>query len=80
MITLGSTGLINQVISGLFVIYSRSLRPGDYVRVGDIEGQVMNVGFLATKLVENSLPRRNHLAALGPRWSRNNELQSASRR
>jgi small-conductance mechanosensitive channel len=50
MITLGSTGLINQVISGLFVIYSRSLRTGDYVRVGDIEGQVMNVGFLATKL------------------------------
>jgi small-conductance mechanosensitive channel len=50
MITLGSTGLINQVISGLFVIYPRSLRTGDYVRVGDIEGQVMNVGFLATKL------------------------------
>jgi small-conductance mechanosensitive channel len=50
MITLGSTGLINQVISGLFVIYSRSLRPGDYVRIGDIDGQVMNVGFLATKL------------------------------
>src|SRR6185503_13872442 len=35
MITLGSTGLINQVISGLFVIYSRSVRPGDYVRIGD---------------------------------------------
>jgi small-conductance mechanosensitive channel len=50
MITLGSTELINQVISGLFVIYSRSLRTGDCVRVGDIEGQVMNVGFLATKL------------------------------
>lgn len=50
MITLGSTGLINQVISGLFVIYSRSLRPGDYVRIGDIDGQVMNIGFLATKL------------------------------
>jgi small-conductance mechanosensitive channel len=50
MITLGSTGLINQVISGLFVIYSRSVRPDDYVRVGDIEGQVVEVGFLATKL------------------------------
>lgn len=50
MITLGSTGLINQVISGLFVIYARSVRPGDYVRVGDIEGQVIDVGFLATKL------------------------------
>jgi small-conductance mechanosensitive channel len=50
MITLGSTGLINQIISGLFVIYSRSVRPGDYVRIGDTEGQVIDVGFLATKL------------------------------
>jgi small-conductance mechanosensitive channel len=50
MITLGSTGLINQVINGLFVIYSRSVRPADYVRIGDIEGEVVNVGFLATKL------------------------------
>jgi small-conductance mechanosensitive channel len=50
MITLGSTGLINQVISGFFVIYSRSVRPVDYVRVGDIEGEVIEVGFLATKL------------------------------
>ena len=51
MITLGSTGLINQIISGLFVIYSRSVRPGDYVRIGDTEGQVIEVGFLATKLM-----------------------------
>jgi small-conductance mechanosensitive channel len=50
MITLGSTGLINQVISGLFVIYSKSVRPEDYVRIGDIEGEVVDVGFLATKL------------------------------
>jgi small-conductance mechanosensitive channel len=50
MVTLGSTGLINQVISGLFVIYSKSVRPEDYVRVGDIEGEVVDVGFLATKL------------------------------
>jgi small-conductance mechanosensitive channel len=50
MITLGSTGLINQIISGLFVIYSRSVRPQDYVRIGDIEGEVTDVGFLATKL------------------------------
>ena len=50
MITLGSTGLINQIISGLFVIYSRSVRPGDYVRIGDTEGEVIDVGFLATKL------------------------------
>lgn len=47
MVTLGSTGIINQVISGLFVVYSKS---EDYVRVGDIEGEVIEVGFLATKL------------------------------
>ena len=58
MITLGSTGLINQVISGLFVIYSRSVRSGDYVRIGDIEGEVIRVGFLATKL---KTPRREEI-------------------
>jgi hypothetical protein len=50
MITLGSTGLINQIISGLFVIYSKSVKSGDYVRIGDVEGEVINVGSLATKL------------------------------
>jgi small-conductance mechanosensitive channel len=50
MVTLGSTGLINQIISGLFVIYSKSVKSGDYVRIGDIEGEVINVGSLATKL------------------------------
>ena len=50
MVTLGSTGIINQVISGLFVVYSKSVRAEDYVRVGDIEGEVIDVGFLATKL------------------------------
>jgi small-conductance mechanosensitive channel len=50
MITLGSTGLINQVINGLFVIYSRSVRTADYVRIGEIEGEVVTIGFLATKL------------------------------
>jgi small-conductance mechanosensitive channel len=50
MITLGSTGLINQIISGLFVAYSKSVKSGDYVRIGDVEGEVINVGSLATKL------------------------------
>ena len=33
MITLGSTGLVTQAMSGLVVIYSRALREGDYVEV-----------------------------------------------
>jgi small-conductance mechanosensitive channel len=50
MVTLGSTGIINQVISGLFVVYSKSVKPTDYVRIGDMEGEVTEVGALATKL------------------------------
>jgi len=50
MVTLGSTGIINQVISGLFVVYSKSVRPDDYVRIADAEGEVIEVGSLAVKL------------------------------
>jgi small-conductance mechanosensitive channel len=50
MIALGSTGLISQIMSGLFVTYSKGARPGDHVRIGDVEGEVLNVGLLATKL------------------------------
>lgn len=49
--TLGSSGLVNQVMSGILLVYSRALRPGDYVKVGeDVEGIVTQVGLLSTKL------------------------------
>ncbi len=51
MISLGSAGLINQLMSGLVVVYSRACKPGEYVRVGDIEGVVSQVGVLSTKLI-----------------------------
>src|SRR6266536_303745 len=50
MIVLGSTGLISQIMSGLFVTYSKGVRAGDHVRIGDVEGEVLDVGLLATKL------------------------------
>ncbi len=51
MLSLGSTGLINQIMSGLVVIYSRALKPGEYVVVGDHQGLVSEVGMLSTKIV-----------------------------
>jgi len=51
MVSLGSAGLINQMMSGLVAIYSRALRPGDFVRVGDDTGVVTDVGMLSTKLL-----------------------------
>jgi small-conductance mechanosensitive channel len=51
MVSLGSTGLINQMMAGLVLVYSRALRRGDFVVVDDVEGVVMEVGALATKVV-----------------------------
>jgi small-conductance mechanosensitive channel len=50
MVTLGSSGLVNQMMSGFVVTYSRALRVGDFARVGDVEGTIIHVGMLSTKI------------------------------
>jgi small-conductance mechanosensitive channel len=50
MVTLGSSGLVNQVMSGFTLTYSRALRVNDFVRVTDIEGTVTQIGALSTKI------------------------------
>jgi small-conductance mechanosensitive channel len=50
MVTLGSSGLVNQIMSGFTITYSRALRLGDFVRIGDVEGTVTHLGVLSTKL------------------------------
>lgn len=51
MITLGSSGLVNQLMSGLLLVYSRALKVGDFVRIGEVEGTVSTIGVLSTKVV-----------------------------
>ena len=41
---------MNQVMSGLMVTYSRAVRVGDFVRIGDVEGTVTQLGTLSTKI------------------------------
>jgi small-conductance mechanosensitive channel len=50
MLTFGSSGLVNQIMSGFMVTYSRALRVGDFVRTGDVEGTVTHLGVLSTKI------------------------------
>ena len=38
VVSLGSSGIVNQVMSGFTLTYSRALRVGDFVTVGDVEG------------------------------------------
>jgi small-conductance mechanosensitive channel len=50
VVSLGSSGIVNQVMSGFTLTYSRALRTGDFVAVGDVEGTVAQVGTLSTKI------------------------------
>lgn len=51
MLTLGSAGVMNHAMSGLVLIYSRALKKGDIIRVADNEGEVSEIGMLATKII-----------------------------
>lgn len=50
LVTLGSSGVVSQIMSGFVLIYSRALQPGDYVQIGEAEGYVIELGTLSTKL------------------------------
>jgi small-conductance mechanosensitive channel len=50
VLSLGSSGIVNQMMSGLTLTYSRALRVGDFVKIGDVEGTVTHVGALSTKV------------------------------
>ena len=51
MLSLGSSGLVNQVMSSFMITYSRAVRIGEFVRIGEVEGTVVHAGALATKLL-----------------------------
>jgi small-conductance mechanosensitive channel len=53
VLSLGSTGIMNQAMSGLVLMYSRAFRVGDYVRIADTEGMVTSLGMLSTKIRTN---------------------------
>ena len=51
MLTLGSAGIVNQLMSGLVLVYSRALSVGDFVDIGKSVGVVSEVGVLSTKII-----------------------------
>lgn len=53
VLSLGSSGVVSQGMSGLVLMYSRALKAGDYVRIGETEGTVVELGMLSTKVRTN---------------------------
>jgi small-conductance mechanosensitive channel len=61
MLSIGASGVVNQAVSGLMLMYTKALRPGEFVQIGETEGTVTSVGFLTTRIetlrnVEVTLP------------------------
>ena len=50
MVSIGSSGIVNQLISGMMVTYARALKVGDFVKIDDIEGTVTHLGAVSSKI------------------------------
>lgn len=50
MISLGATSVVGQAAAGLILTYTRTLRPGEFVRIGDYEGTVTELGMFTTRI------------------------------
>ena len=75
MVSIGASSIVGQGASGLILMYTRSLRKGEYVRVGSTEGTVVAMGMFETRLrtglgAEVSMPNA---------WVLSNTIQNFSR-
>jgi small-conductance mechanosensitive channel len=49
MVSIGASGIVGQAASGLILMYTRTFRPGEYVRVGEHEGTIVEMGLFTTR-------------------------------
>lgn len=75
MVSLGASGVVGQVAGGLILTFSRALRHGEWVRIGEVEGAVMTVGTFSTRIrtytdEEVSIPNQVVLATVTRNFSR----------
>ena len=75
MVSLGGASVIGQAFSGIILMYVRLFRRGDYVRIGDNEGTVTELGMFATRMrtglgEEISISNAAVLAATTKNYSR----------
>ena len=50
MISIGASGIVSQAAGGLMITYTHTLRLGEFVRIGDTEGTVCDLGIFATRI------------------------------
>lgn len=75
MLTLGGSSLVGQGASGLILMYSRTLRVGEFVRINEQEGTVTELGTFTTKIrtglgEEISMPNSLIMGSITKNYSR----------
>ena len=82
LLSIGSAGTVNQAVSGLMLMYSRALRVGDYVQIGETEGTVAALGMFSTRILTPrgeivSLPNAVIVGTTTKNYSRGEETGGA---
>ncbi len=50
MVSLGASSVIGQAAAGLILTYTGTMRPGEFVRIGEHEGTVVDLGIFTTRI------------------------------
>jgi small-conductance mechanosensitive channel len=50
IVSLGSTGVVQHLMAGLTLTFARAVRVGEFARLGDVEGTILQIGAVATKV------------------------------
>jgi small-conductance mechanosensitive channel len=75
MVSIGGSGIVGQAASGLILMYTRTFRPGEYVRIGDNEGTIVEMGMFTSRIrtglgEELTLPNALVLGSVTKNYSR----------
>lgn len=75
MVSIGASGVVGQIASGVMIVYTYALKKGEYVRIQDYEGTVTELGLFVTRLrtgmgEEIALPNAFVLANVTRNFSR----------
>ncbi len=75
MVSIGASGIVGQAASGLILMYTRTFRPGEYVRIGEHEGTIVEMGMFTTRIrtgmgEELTVPNSLVLGAVSKNYSR----------
>ncbi len=75
MVSVGASGIIGQAVSGLILMYTRTFRTGEYVRIGEREGTLTRLGMFTSTVhtglgEELTMPNSQILASATTNYSR----------